>query len=62
MDVVQLPMSFAGEVIVIHCFFRSCAHVTQSANPQEAHDLMERHYTDKHTRQIERIVGPMKKE
>ena len=51
----QMRLPLANEVIVVHCFFK-CAHVVQSADPQTAHDLMERHYADKHSRQIDRIV------
>ncbi len=31
--------------------------VTQSMDPQEAHDLMEQHYAERHSQQIDRICG-----
>jgi hypothetical protein len=57
----QLSLPLSDEVFVIHCFFRGCSYITQSADPQEAHDLMERHYDEKHARQIDRIVGRVKR-
>lgn len=51
----QLSLPLPDE-IVIHCFF-GCKHIVRSTDPQKAHDLMEQHYTEKHSRQIDRIVG-----
>ena len=55
----QLSLPFIHEMIRVHCFFH-CPYITQSLDPQEAHDLMERHYTEKHQQQIDRIVGGRK--
>ncbi len=44
------------EPITVHCFFR-CKYIAQSADPQTAHDLMERHYAEKHAQQIDRIIA-----
>ena len=54
---VERPLlPFAEGTISVHCFF-NCGHVVQSVDPQEAHDLMERHYGQKHAHQIEQIVA-----
>jgi len=53
---VQLSLPFAHDVIVVHCFF-GCKQVAQSADPQQAHDMMEHHYAEKHSIQIDKIVG-----
>jgi hypothetical protein len=64
-NTVQLSLPFADEeVITIHCFFR-CRHVVQSVDLshwaiQTAHDLMEQHYTEKHSHQIDLIVARLK--
>ena len=55
----QLSLPFVEEMIQVHCFFH-CPYVAQALDPQEAHDLMERHYTEKHQGQIARIVGRFK--
>lgn len=52
---VQLSLPFVNDIIVVHCFFR-CKRIVRSADPQQAHDLMERHYAEKHSDQIDRIV------
>ncbi len=56
-DTQQLPLLL--EECTVHCFFH-CPYVARSADPQEAHDLMERHYTEKYTKQIEQIVARLK--
>lgn len=58
---VQLSLPFAHDLIVVHCFFR-CKHIEQSADPQQAHDMMERHYAEKHSAQIDKIVNPYKRQ
>ncbi len=50
MEQLSLPL----EVIAVLCFF-NCPYVARAVDPQEAHDLMERHYAEKHAHQIERI-------
>lgn len=55
-EVLQLALPLEAQLITVHCFFRKCPHVAQSVNPQEAHDLMEKHYQEKHSQQIEQIV------
>jgi hypothetical protein len=59
-DIAQLPLPLDGEIWSVHCFF-NCPYVARSTDPQAAHDLMERHYTEKHSQQIARIIGPMKR-
>ena len=54
MQAVQLTLPGAG-VFTIHCFFGYCSHVAESADCQEAHDLMEQHYTELHQREIDLI-------
>lgn len=54
----QLPLM---EEITVHCFFHPCPHIVRSTDPEEAHALMEKHYTAKHTQQIERITGVKQK-
>ncbi len=49
-------LSLPLEVIDVHCFF-GCPYIACSSDPQEAHNLMEHHYTEKHSQQIDRIVG-----
>ena len=46
---------FLIPLIEVHCFF-GCPYVAESVEPQEAHDLMEQHYTQVHAWQIERII------
>jgi len=50
---------FTKELITVHCFF-GCPYVAQSVDPQPAHDLMEQHYTEKHAKQIDRIVARLR--
>jgi hypothetical protein len=59
-NIEQLALPFDGEIFVVHCFF-GCGYVTQSIGPQEAHDLMEQHYAEKHAHQIDRIVARWKR-
>lgn len=40
--------------ITVHCF--TCPHIVTGSTPDEAHDLMEAHYRDKHTALIERLI------
>jgi hypothetical protein len=47
------------DVFTVHCFFNP-DHAVQGMTPQEAHDLMEAHYTAEHGRQIARLIGAMK--
>jgi len=42
-------------LITVHCF--ACPHVVQAVTPDEAHDLMERHYTERHAVLIRRLVS-----
>lgn len=53
--VEQLQLPFDEPVFAVHCFFH-CGHVVRSTDPQEAGRLMERHYEQRHSRQIDRIV------
>jgi hypothetical protein len=62
-SVKQLPLPLFNDIpvrrvdeITVHCFFR-CGHVVRSVDPHAAHQLMERHYDERHTQQINRIVG-----
>ena len=55
----QLSLPLADTIITVHCFF-GCPYVAQSAAPQPAHDLMERHYAEKHAKQIDRIIARLK--
>lgn len=53
--VTQLLLPLAPEIIDVHCFFR-CKYVARSSDPQQAHDLMEKHYAEKHSHQIEQAI------
>lgn len=51
----QLPLI---ETFTVHCFFYArCKHVVKSHDPEEAHRLMEQHYTDSHAAQIAAFTG-----
>lgn len=41
--------------ITVHCF--TCPHIVTGSTPDEAHDLMETHYREKHTVLINRLIG-----
>lgn len=43
-------------MFTVLCIFDS-NHMRRAKTPQEAHDLMERHYAEKHRQQIDRICG-----
>jgi hypothetical protein len=54
MQAEQLMLGLSDEVCRVHCFF-GCPYVVESADVQEAHDLMERHYDEYHQEQIDWI-------
>jgi hypothetical protein len=58
MPVEQLKLELYSQLITVHCFF-GCPYIAQSSDPQEAHGLMEHHYSHTHTRQLEQIVARM---
>lgn len=35
------------DLITVHCF--ACPHTVEGTSPDEAHDLMEAHYSEKHS-------------
>lgn len=54
---LQFPYSeLENQNFEVHCFF-GCSYVASSPDTHIAHDRMERHYTQRHSRQIERIIA-----
>lgn len=49
----QLPLDLG--LITVHCF--TCPHSVTGSTPEEAHDLMERHYADEHAVFIRRLAA-----
>lgn len=47
----QLPFALT----TVHCFWPSCPHVAESPDPHAAHDLMERHYAERHGDDLRRL-------
>lgn len=43
------------DLITVCCF--CCPHKVTGTTPQEAHDLMEAHYADKHAARITALTG-----
>lgn len=50
----QMPLF---EIITVHCIFGRCKHIVQSTDPEEAHKLMEQHYTATHAARIAAMTG-----
>lgn len=49
-------LAFDDPVFTVHCFF-NCGHITRAEDPKTSGDAMERHYTEKHTADINRALG-----
>ena len=60
-EVKQMTLPLATERMEVHCFFSTftpkCTYVAKSGDPQEAHDLMEIHYAQKHRQQLDTIIN-----
>lgn len=54
MGSIQLALGI-DEPITVHCF--TCPHVETGTTPEDAHDLMERHYRAKHHALIPRLAA-----
>lgn len=40
-----------------HCFFAGCLHVETAASPEDLHEVMERHYAERHEAEIRRLLS-----
>lgn len=55
MTAQQLAFDDPVPEIAVHCFF-DCGHLVRGTDPQDVHDVMERHYGERHRRVIAEIV------